>query len=309
MAYNHKVELSKPERFVGGHRLCSGCGAGILSRAVTRALDEKDKAVICNATGCLEVSSFLYPFTAWEDSYIHSAFENAAATCSGVEAAYLALKRRGKIDDTYKFLVLGGDGGTYDIGFQSLSGAMERGHDMVYFCYDNEAYMNTGIQRSSATPRFSNATTTPIGTESFGKKQNKKNLTEILVAHEIPYAAQTTFIGNMKDLHKKAHRAIYTPGPAFVNVMSPCPRGWQYPAEDLALICKMAVETCVWPLYEYIEGKWYLNYEPKKKLPVEEFMKLQGRFRHCFKPGNEWMLEAAQEHVDEEWEKLKDKCQ
>ena len=164
MAYNHKVELSKPERFVGGHRLCSGCGAGILSRAVTRALDEKDKAVICNATGCLEVSSFLYPFTAWEDSYIHSAFENAAATCSGVEAAYLALKRRGKIDDTYKFLVLGGDGGTYDIGFQSLSGAMERGHDMVYFCYDNEAYMNTGIQRSSSTPRFANATTTPIGT-------------------------------------------------------------------------------------------------------------------------------------------------
>ena len=309
MAYNHKVELSKPERFVGGHRLCSGCGAGILSRAVTRALDEKDKAVICNATGCLEVSSFLYPFTAWEDSYIHSAFENAAATCRGVEAAYLALKRRGKIDDTYKFLVLGGDGGTYDIGFQSLSGAMERGHDMVYFCYDNEAYMNTGIQRSSSTPRFANATTTPIGTESFGKKQNKKNLTEILAAHEIPYAAQTTFIGNMKDLHEKAHRAIYTPGPAFVNVMSPCPRGWQYPAEDLALVCKMAVETCVWPLYEYIEGKWYLNYEPKKKLPVTEFMKLQGRFRHCFKPGNEWMLEAAQEHVDEEWEKLKDKCQ
>ena len=205
--------------------------------------------------------------------------------------------------------MLGGDGGTYDIGFQSLSGAMERGHDMVYFCYDNEAYMNTGIQRSSSTPRFANATTTPIGTESFGKKQNKKNLTEILAAHEIPYAAQTTFIGNMKDLHEKAHRAIYTPGPAFVNVMSPCPRGWQYPAEDLALVCKMAVETCVWPLYEYIEGKWYLNYEPKKKLPVTEFMKLQGRFRHCFKPGNEWMLEAAQEHVDQEWEKLKDKCQ
>ena len=139
MAYNHKVELSKPERFVGGHRLCAGCGAGIVCRAMTRALDEGDKAVICNATGCLEVSSFLYPYTAWEDSYIHTAFENAPATCGGVEAAYNALKRKGKVDGTCKFLAIGGDGGTYDIGFQSLSGAMERGHDMTYFCYDNEA--------------------------------------------------------------------------------------------------------------------------------------------------------------------------
>ncbi|MBQ1483997.1 MAG: pyruvate ferredoxin oxidoreductase, partial [Eubacterium sp.] len=133
MPYNHKEELSKPERFVGGHRLCAGCGAGICARAMTRALDEGDKAVICNATGCVEVSTFTYPYTSWEDSYIHSAFENAAATCGGVEAAYNVLKRKGKLDDTnYKFLVLGGDGGTYDIGFQSLSGAMERGHDMTY---------------------------------------------------------------------------------------------------------------------------------------------------------------------------------
>lgn len=308
MAYNLKDELSKPERFAPGHRLCSGCGAGILARAVTRALDEEDKAVICNATGCLEVSTFLYPYTAWEDSYIHTAFENAAATASGVEAAYIALKKRGKIDDTYKFLVLGGDGGTYDIGFQSLSGAMERGHDMVYFCYDNEAYMNTGIQRSSSTPRFANATTSPIGTVSTGKKQTKKNLTDIMVSHEIPYVAQTTFIGNMKDLHEKSRRAIYTPGAAFVNVLSPCPRGWQYPAENLAEICKMAVETCVWPLYEVIEGEWYLNYVPKKKLPVEEFMKLQGRFRHCFKPGNEWTIEEAQNYVDRQWERLQEKC-
>ena len=185
MAYNHKAELSKPERFVGGHRLCAGCGAGIVCRAMTRALDEGDKAVICNATGCLEVSSFLYPYTAWEDSYIHSAFENASATCGGVEAAYRALKKKGRIDDTFKFLAIGGDGGTYDIGFQSLSGAMERGHDMTYFCYDNEAYMNTGIQRSSSTPRFANATTSPTGAESLGKRQNKKDLTGILAAHRI----------------------------------------------------------------------------------------------------------------------------
>ena len=309
MAYNHKAELSKPERFAPGHRLCSGCGAGILCRAMTRALEEEDKAVIVNATGCLEVSTFLYPYTSWTDSYIHGAFENASAIGSGVEAAIRMKKKKGELKENVKILVIGGDGGTYDIGFQSLSGAMERGTDMTYFCYDNEAYMNTGIQRSSATPRFANATTTPAGSISAGKIQDKKDLTEILAAHGIPYVAQTTYIGNMKDLHEKAHRAIYTEGPAFVNVMSPCPRGWQYPTEDLALICRMAVETCVWPMYEVIDGKWYLNYEPRNKLPVEEFMKLQGRFRHCFKPGNEWTIEEAQRFVDSKWETLLAKAQ
>ena len=308
MAYNHKKELSKPERFAPGHRLCAGCGAGILCRAVTRALDEGDKAVICNATGCLEVSTFMYPYTAWQDSYIHSAFENTSAVASGVEAAYRMKKKKGQLDETYKIIAIGGDGGTYDIGFQSLSGAMERGTDMVYFCYDNEAYMNTGIQRSSSTPRFASATTTPSGEFSVGKPQNKKDLTEVMAAHNIPYVAQTTYIGNMRDLHEKAHKAIYTPGPAFVNVMSPCPRGWQYPAEDLAKICRIAVDTCIWPMYEVIEGQYRLNYEPKKKLPVEEFMRLQGRFAHCFKSGNEWTIEAAQEYVDEKWEKLKSRC-
>ena len=308
MAYNYKKELSKPERFAPGHRLCAGCGAGILCRAVTRALDEGDKAVICNATGCLEVSTFMYPYTAWQDSYIHSAFENTSAVASGVEAAYRIKKKKGQLDETYKIIAIGGDGGTYDIGFQSLSGAMERGTDMVYFCYDNEAYMNTGIQRSSSTPRFASATTTPSGEVSVGKPQNKKDLTEVMVSHNIPYVAQTTYIGNMRDLHEKAHKAIYTEGPAFVNVMSPCPRGWQYPAQDLAKICKIAVDTCIWPMYEVIEGEYRLNYEPKKKLPVEEFMKLQGRFAHCFKPGNEWTIEAAQEYVDRKWEILKAKC-
>ncbi len=308
MAYDLKLEMNKPERFVGGHRLCAGCGAGIACRAIMRALDPGDKAVISNATSCLEVSSFLYPYTAWEDSYIHSAFENASATIGGVEAAYKALKRRGKIDDTYKFITIGGDGGTYDIGLQSLSGAMERGHDMTYFCYDNEAYMNTGIQRSSSTPRFASATTTPSGTVSTGKKQNKKDLTAIAAAHGAPYVAQTTFIGNFKDFHEKARRAIYTEGPAFVNVLAPCPRGWQYDSADLATICKLAVDTCIWPLYEVVDGQWRLTYEPKNKLPVEEFMRLQGRFRHCFQPGNEWTIEEAQKYVDERWEALLAKC-
>ena len=309
MAYSLKEYLNKEARFSGGHRLCAGCGAGITVQAVLRALEPGDKAVITNATGCLEVSSFLYPYTAFKDSYIHSAFENAAATCSGVEAAYNVMKRTGRVDDTFKFITFGGDGGTYDIGFQSLSGAMERGHDMVYVCYDNEAYMNTGIQRSSSTPRFASATTTPVGKVRQGKAQNKKNLTEIMALHNIPYAAQSTFLGNFRDLHEKAKKAIYTEGPCFLNVMSPCPRGWVYPTEDMAEICRLAVDTCVWPMYEVENGVWRLTYEPREKLPVTAFLEKQGRFKHMFKPENEWMLESAQEYVDEQWNKLLKKCE
>ena len=307
--YNFKHTLEKKERFAPGHRLCAGCGAGIAVRGVLRALKEEDRAVVGNATGCLEVSSFLYPYTAYEDSYIHTAFESAGASLSGVEAAYKALKRRGKIDDTVKFITFGGDGGTYDIGFQSLSGAMERGHDLTYVCYDNEAYMNTGIQRSSSTPHFADTTTTPAGSVIPGKLQQKKNLTKIMVAHGVPYVAQTTFIGNFKDITEKAHKAIYTPGAAFLNVMAPCPRGWRYPSEKLMEVTKAAVETCVWPLYEVIEGKYILSYKPKEKKPVEEYLKMQGRFAHMFKPGNEWMIEQVQKEVDRNWEELLKLCE
>lgn len=308
MAYSLKQEALKPERLSGGHRMCAGCGSPVAVRGVLRALEPGDKAVIANATGCLEVSTFLYPFTAWQDSYIHSAFENAGASISGVEAAYRALKKRGKIDDTYKFIAFGGDGGTYDIGFQSLSGAMERGHDMVYVCYDNEAYMNTGIQRSSSTPMFADASTSPAGKVIPGKQQNKKDLTQIMAAHEIPYVAQTTFISNFKDLHEKAHKAIYTEGAAFLNIMAPCPRGWRYPSEDLMAITKLAVETCVWPLFEVDHGEWHLSYQPKTKLPVEDYLRPQGRFSHLFKKGNEWMIEEVQKNVDRKWEELLAKC-
>ena len=276
---------------------------------VLRALDEGDRAVVSNATSCLEVSTFIYPNTAYEDSYIHSAFENAAAMTGGVETAYRALKKRGKIDETFKFICFGGDGGTYDIGLQSLSGALERGHDFVYVCYDNEAYMNTGIQRSSSSPRFADTTTSPVGTESYGKKQNKKDLTAIVAAHNIPYVAQTTMYTDMRDLYNKAHTAIYTEGPCFLNVLAPCPRGWRYDASELAEVCKLAVDTCVWPMYEIVEGEWHLTYEPRKKLPVEQFLAKQGRFKHMFQPGNEWMIEEAQKYVDEKWEKLLAKCE
>ncbi|MCL2294496.1 MAG: thiamine pyrophosphate-dependent enzyme [Spirochaetes bacterium] len=308
MAYNLKEEVSKPERLSGGHRLCAGCGAGTAIRGVLRALNVEDKAVCGVATSCLQVSSFLYPYTAWQDSYIHCAFENVAATISGAEAAYQAKKRRDGFKDTYKFIAIGGDGGTYDIGFQSLSGAMERGHDMVYVCYDNEAYMNTGMQRSSGTTEFAHTTTAPVGSVIPGKQQRKKDMTEIMIAHNIPYIAQTTFMTNFRDMHEKSYKAHYTPGPAFLNILAPCPRGWMYPNEDMMAICKLAIDTCTWPLYEVIEGEWILNYEPKTKLPVEDYLKPQGRFSHIFKPGNEWMIEKLQKDVDTKWEMLLKRC-
>jgi len=308
MAYNLRKEASKPERFVGGHRLCAGCGAGVAVRGVLRALNDEDRSVSGVATSCLEVSSCLYPFTAWNDCFIHTAFENVAATIAGVEACYNALKRKGKVTDSYKFVAFGGDGGTYDIGFQALSGAMERGHNMVYVCYDNEAYMNTGLQRSSATPKFAEVSTAPVGSVIPGKAQHKKDLTEVIVAHNVPYVAQTTFTGNFKDFHEKAYKAHYVEGPAFLNILAPCPRGWRYPPEDLMDICKLAVDTCIWPLYEVVDGEWQLTYEPKVKLPIEDYLKPQGRFRHMFEKGAEWMVEDLQKFVDRKWERLLKKC-
>ncbi|QIB27815.1 thiamine pyrophosphate-dependent enzyme [Caloranaerobacter azorensis] len=308
MALNLREAAKRPERFTGGHRLCAGCGASVTVRAVLKALKPEDKAVIGAATGCLEVSSFLYPYTAWKDSFIHNAFENAGATISGVEAAYRVLKKKGKIDDTYKFIAFGGDGGTYDIGIQSLSGAMERGHDMVYVCYDNGAYMNTGIQRSSATPKYANTTTSPAGKVVPGKQQFRKDLTQVMAAHNIPYVAQTAPFGNFSDIYQKAEKAIYTEGPAFLNVFTPCPRGWRYDTPKLMEIVKLAIDTCYWPLYEVENGKWRLTYKPKKKLPIEDFLRPQGRFKHLFKPENQHLIEDLQKEIDRRWEMLLERC-
>ena len=216
------------------------------------------------------------------------------------------MKKQGKIENTTKFIAFGGDGGTYDIGLQSLSGAMERGHDMVYVCYDNGAYMNTGIQRSSATPKFADTTTSPAGKVLPGKMQSRKDLTKIMVSHHLPYVAQTVGYMNFKDLYEKSEKAIYTEGPTFLNVLSPCPRGWGYPTDMLMHINKLAVETCYWPLYEVVDGKYKINYKPAKKLPIEEFLRPQKRFKHLFKPGNEWMIEAFQKEVDARWQELLD---
>ncbi len=305
--YNVKeIVANRPSRFSEGHRMCAGCGAPPVARMILRAVKPEDHVVVSNATGCMEVSTCIYPYTSWTDSYIHTAFECAAATASGAEAAYKSLKKQGKLpeDENTKFICFGGDGGTYDIGIQALSGAMERGHDMTYVCYDNGAYMNTGIQRSSATPQFADTTTSPAGTVIPGKMQVRKDLTEIMVSHHLPYVAQTAAYMNFKDLYEKAEKAIYTKGAKFLNVLSPCPRGWGYPTEDLMKLNKLAVETCYWPMYEVENGVYHITYKPAKKLPVEEFLKPQKRFKHMFKPGNEWMIEKFQEEVDKRWNEL-----
>lgn len=305
MAYNLKEMVKKESRLVSGHRMCAGCGAPPTVRNVLRALKEEDNAVIASATGCLEVSTCIYPYTSWRNcSFVHTAFECAAATLSGVEKTYNSLKKAGKINKNTKFIAFGGDGGTLDIGFQSLSGAMERAHDITYVCYDNGAYMNTGTQRSSSTPHFADTTTSPAGNVSPGKLQQRKDLTEIMVKHNLPYVAQTALIGNMKDIYEKSEKAIYTEGPTYISAFSPCPRGWGYPAEDLALISKLAVDTCFWPLYEVENGKYRVTYKPAKKLPVEEFLKLQKRFKHLFKEENKWMIDEIQKEVDKKWNYL-----
>ena len=299
-------ELSKKEEILsGGHRLCAGCGASIVVRQVLSALD--DPVVVANATGCLEVATTIYPYTSWKSSFIHNAFENAAATISGTEAMFRSLKKQGKIDKEIKFIAFGGDGGTYDIGLQSLSGALERGHNFVYVCYDNEAYMNTGIQRSSATPRGAWTTTTPAGKVIPGKTQYHKNLTEIVASHNIPYVAQAN-PWRWNDLIEKAHKAFYTDGPAFINVLSPCPRGWRFDSKDTIKISKLAVQTNFWPLYEVENGVWRLNYKPKERKPIREWMKAQGRYKHLFTPGNEHIIKEIQEEIDKNWEKLLVKC-
>ena len=302
-------ELSKlPVRLTPGHRLCAGCAEAIVARQVLMATNKP--VVVANATGCFEVATSVYPFSAWNVPWIHTAFGNAAATCAGVEAAYSALKRKGKITEEIKFLTFAGDGATYDIGFQSLSGAIERGHDMLYVCFNNEAYMNTGIQRSGATAMGAATTTCPAGSCMPGKTQYPKDLTMIIAAHELPYAAQAA-PHNWKDLIAKASKGFEVNGPAFLNTLTPCPRGWRFESDRTVEMSKLAVETCVWPLYEYENHKYKLTAESARiadgkleKKPVSEWIKAQGRFKHLTK--DKWMdvADAVQEEVDRKWNKL-----
>jgi pyruvate ferredoxin oxidoreductase beta subunit len=299
--------VMEPELLSSGHRLCPGCGIPAFMRLALH-MAGKNNVVVCGATGCLEVSSTIYPYSAWNCSFLHNAFENSAATMSGVETAYRALVKRGKMKAPYKFLAFGGDGGTYDIGLQSLSGAMERGHNMVYVCYDNEAYQNTGNQRSSSTPMGSNTTTTPVGKKSYGRVGFRKDLTAILIAHHIPYVAQAT-VDNWKDLSRKFERAFEVEGPAFINVLAPCVPGWKYDEKLTVEISRLAAKTCFWPAFEVDHGKWKLNYKPKEKLPVEDFLKPQGRFRHLFRPENRHVIDMLQAEVDGRWAEVLERCE
>ncbi|MCM8780294.1 MAG: thiamine pyrophosphate-dependent enzyme, partial [Candidatus Omnitrophica bacterium] len=242
-------------------------------------------------------------YTAWATSFIHNAFENVAATISGVESVYAVLKKKGKIKEDIKFIAFGGDGGTYDIGIQSLSGAMERGHDMLYVCYDNEAYMNTGVQRSGATPRGAATTTCPAGTVISGKIQYRKDLTGIMVSHNIPYVAQAS-PGHWQDLIRKAEKAFSIKGPKFMNVFMPCNLGWGFLPDQGIEIAKLAVETCFWPLYEVENGKWKITYMPKEKKPIAEFYKAQKRFAHLFNEENKSFLDELQAYIDKVWQDL-----
>ncbi len=297
-----KELAKKPDRLSPGHRLCAGCAAPIIVRQMLAAID--DPVVVANATGCLEVATTIYPYTAWRVPWIHNAFENAASTIAGVETAYRSLVRQGKIPErNVKFIAFGGDGGTYDIGLQALSGALERGHQFLYVCYNNEAYMNTGIQRSGATPLGAHTTTSPAGSVIPGKQQMRKDLTAIVAAHDIPYVAQAA-PSQWKDLMEKTRKAVNCGGPAFLNVLSSCNRGWRHETYETLEITQLAVDTCYWPLFEVENGVWRLTYKPKEKLPVEEWLKRQGRFRHLFRPENRHLIDELQAEVDRRWERL-----
>ncbi len=305
MATTNYKQLSRmPELLSGGHSACPGCAGPTIIRQALLAAQQDGKEVVCGiATGCMEVSTTVYPNSAWRVPLVHNAFENSAAPVSGIEAAYRSLKRQGKIDKDLIFFAWGGDGGTYDIGLQSLSGALERGHNMTYICYDNEAYMNTGIQRSSSTPKGAATTTAPAGKVSYGKTQLKKDLSAIVEAHHVPYMAQAS-PHRPRDLMKKVQKAVATEGPTFLNIISPCPRGWRHGPELSIQIAKLACDTCVWQLYEIEDGKMTLNYKQKEKKPVREWLESQGRFRHLFSPKNEYLIEEIQGDVDAKWARI-----
>jgi len=293
-----KELASRPSPLASGHRACAGCPAPTVVRQILMA--SKYPVVVTCATGCLEVVTTIYPYTAWRVPFMHSAFENSAATISGIETAYRALKKQGKIEEEIRFIAFGGDGGTYDIGLQALSGALERGHRFLYVCYNNEAYMNTGIQRSSATPLCAHTTTAPAGKAIPGKPQWRKDLTEIVAAHRIPYVAQAA-PSHWRDLMKKVEKALEVDGPAFLNVFTPCPRGWRYEPSKSIEIARLAVETHYWPLYEVENGRYRITHRPKEKKPIEEWLFAQGRFAHLRRPENKEFVRKIQEFVDANW--------
>lgn len=297
-----RKSLPKVEALAQGHRACQGCGEILALRMALKAMGKN--IIVASATGCMEIVTSPYPQTAWQVPWIHVAFENTAAVASGIEAGRKALMRKGRLRKQRTTIVaMAGDGGTADIGIQALSGALERGHDFVYICLDNEAYMNTGIQRSSATPYGAMTTTSPPGKLSIGQQTWKKNVPAIAAAHGIPYVA-TASPAYYLDLMNKAKKAATIKGPAYLHVYSPCPTGWRLAPERAVEISRLAVRTNIFPLYEVVDGQYILTQKIKKPKPVEEYLKLQGRFRHLDKK----TIQEIQERVDREYEALVQKA-
>jgi len=285
-----------------GHRACQGCGEVLALRLAMKALGEN--VVMCSATGCMEIITSPFPQTAWKVPWIHVAFENAAAVASGVESAYKAMNRKGIINQPdVVFVGYGGDGATMDIGIQALSGALERGHNFVYMCFDNEAYMNTGIQRSSGTPFGAGTTTSPPGKKSIGQSTWKKNLAAIAVAHNIPYVATATPAYPV-DLMNKVKKAAMVPGPAYLHIYSPCPTGWRCGIDESVQVARLAVQSKVFPLYEVIDGQYVLSRKVAKPKPITEYFKPQRRFRHL----TEADVAKIQERIYAEYEDILKKC-
>ena len=296
-----KYSVTKEEYFAPGHRACLGCAEALAVRLACKALGRN--VIIVSATGCMEVIASVLPTTSWRVPWIHTLFENTGAVASGIEAGLRAMTRKGKRQDKKaKVAVMAGDGGTSDIGLQALSGALERGHDLLYICLDNEAYMNTGIQRSSATPYGASTTTAPAGTRSIGQVTWKKNMPAIAAAHDIPYVA-TACPSYPFDLMDKVAKAAAVHGPTYFHILSVCPTGWGC-APDLAIkMGRLAVQTRMFPLYEIENGQYKLGPGGARPHPVTEYLGLQRRFRHL----SEETIKEIQRRVDEEYARLEEK--
>jgi pyruvate ferredoxin oxidoreductase beta subunit len=294
--------VTKKENFAPGHRACIGCGEALAVRLACKALGQS--TIIANATGCMEIVSSPLPYTSWRIPWIHTLFENTAAVASGIEAGLKMLMKKGRIaQKDINVVAIAGDGGTSDIGIQALSGALERGHNFLYLCFDNEAYMNTGIQRSSATPFGASTTTSPAGKVSIGQFSWKKDMPAIAAAHNIPYVA-TACPSYPLDLIAKVEKGAAVDGPAYVHILSVCPTGWRCRTDLTIRIGRLAVETGIFPLYEVENGRYKLNFDFPKLRPVTDYMKLQGRFRHL----SEDIISEIQQRVSADYAKLKEKA-
>jgi pyruvate ferredoxin oxidoreductase beta subunit len=294
--------VPKEEYAVPGHRACQGC-AEILALRLALKVFGRD-TVIAMATGCMEIISTPLPTTSWKLPWIHVAFENAAAVASGIESGFKILMEKGKIErKDIQVVAIAGDGGTSDIGLQALSGALERGHNFTYICVDNEAYMNTGIQRSSSTPYGATTTTSPPGKKSIGQSTWKKNMPKIAAAHNIPYVA-TACPSYPFDLLGKIKKAKMVTGPSYIHILSVCPTGWRIPSDQAIRYGRLAVETGMFPLYEIEKGRYRLSYNPEPLMHVVDYMNGQGRYRHLTVK----TVSRVQEQVNLDWNRLKHLC-